>query len=196
MSSAIPSPARTRGKVAPSRMAHFVLRTTPERFQAVVSWYKTVLEAEPAFENPFACFMTYDEEHHRIAVIAVPGLGERVNDTIGVDHVAFTYAGLADLVATFERLKTLGISPETVIHHGPTMSLYYLDPDRNQIELQIDVFEGAAEFLESEHFAKNPIGTLFDMDDLCRRYHAGEPIETLTRPIEGPIPGAETFGEH
>ncbi len=197
--SSIPAPARERGRIAPAKLAHIVLRTTFERFAALVAWYKTVLEAKAAFENAAISFMTYDEEHHRLAIVAIPGLGEKVTHSVGVDHVAFTYASLPDLVATYERLKAEGITPRTVIHHGPTMSLYYLDPDRNQVELQIDVFEkleDAATFLASGHFEKNPIGAVFDFEDICRRYHDGEPVEELIRPIEGPIPGPDAFGEH
>ena len=58
----------------------------------------------------------------------------------GLEHVAFTYASLGDLLDTYERLRELGITPYWSINHGPTTSLYYRDPDGNGIELQIDSF--------------------------------------------------------
>lgn len=194
-----PQTAAARGRVAPAKFAHTVLRTTPERFPALVAWYKTVLECMPAFENPFLSFMTYDEEHHRIAIAALPGLRDRPANAVGLDHLAFTYAGLPELVHTYERLRKEGLAPSTAIHHGPTLSLYYLDPDRNQVELLIDVLttpEELTRFFESGHFTTNPIGVLFDMDELCKRFHAGEPVEELIRPIEGPLPGPDAFAEH
>lgn len=197
--SQLPKTAAARGKTAPAKFAHVVLRTRPDRFEALVSWYQTVLEAEIVYGNPVLAFMTYDDEHHRVAVVAMPHLEERPLETIGVDHLAFTYASLGELVHTYERLKARGIEPATTIHHGPTMSLYYLDPDKNQVELQIDVFENAAEidaFVNSGLFAKNPIGVVFDMDEIVGRYRSGESAETLIQPIDGPLPPKDTFSAH
>lgn len=194
-----PRTAADRGKVAPARLAHCVVRTTPERYPELVAWYRTLLEAEPVFENPSICFMTYDEEHHRIAIAAIPGLQERPRRTVGVDHIAFTYTSLGDLVHTYERLAALGIAPAVPIHHGPTLSLYYQDPDRNRVELQIDVFDTREDqdaFFESQQFARNPIGVVFDPAELARRFHAGVSEDELKRPLEGPPPGPEAFASN
>ena len=37
-------------------------------------------------------------------------------------------------------LKDEGISPYWCIHHGITVSMYYGDPDGNQMEFQVDCF--------------------------------------------------------
>jgi len=50
---------------------------------------------------------------------------------VGVNHVAYTYANLGDLLDTYARLKQLGITPYWPIHHGVTLSFYYQDPDWN-----------------------------------------------------------------
>jgi hypothetical protein len=71
------------------------------------------------------------------------------------------------------------------INHGTTTSLYYKVPDGNKIELQIDNFDTVAEgvkFMESESFAKNPIGVLFDPDQLIRRRSAGEIPSEIVAP--------------
>jgi len=192
-----PRTAADRGKVAPARFAHCVVRTTPERYAELVDWYRTLLEAKPVFENPFICFMTYDDEHHRIAIAGIPGLEERPKNAVGVDHIAFSYATLGDLVHTYERLADLGVTPALPIHHGPTLSLYYDDPDGNRVELQIDVFERREDqdaFFESEQFARNPIGVVFDPAELVRRFHDGVSEAELKQPLEGPPPGREAFG--
>ena len=197
MSMSMPIPARERGKIAPAKFAHCVIRT--KQFGPLVEWYKTLLEAESIFENPFVCFMTYDEEHHRVAIVNNPTLEERPLNAVGLDHLAFTYANIDDLLTTYCRLRELGITPSTTIHHGPTMSLYYLDPDRNQVELQIDTFETATElrtWMESAQFASNPIGVLFDIESVVARWKAGEPAHELRKPIEGPLPGADAFEPH
>jgi catechol-2,3-dioxygenase len=194
----IPKTATDRGKIAPVKLAHVVLRTQPERVAELSAWYQAVLEADVVFGNPFLQFLTYDDEHHRIAIVAGPGLAERPVSTVGVDHVAFSYAGLRDLVQTYERLKAQGIEPAICIHHGPTLSMYYRDPDRNQVELQIDVFETHAEidaYLKSA-FQKNPIGVQFDPDDLVERFHAGVPEAELMQPLEGPPPAPDAAPPH
>src|SRR3546814_4551318 len=58
--------------ISPQRLAHFVLRTS--RFEELVDWYQTVLGATPAFKNELLAFLSYDEEHHRVAILNVPGL--------------------------------------------------------------------------------------------------------------------------
>jgi catechol 2,3-dioxygenase-like lactoylglutathione lyase family enzyme len=170
------------GIISPERLAHFVLRTS--RFEEMVNWYQTVLGATPAFKNEILAFLAYDEEHHRVAILAMPDLKPQPEGTVGVHHNAFTYSSLHDLLATYERLRDIGIKPVFPINHGPTTSLYYADPDGNQIELQVDNYdriEEATAFFYSEAFAENPIGVEFDPDELLRRLRAGEPEDELKR---------------
>src|SRR3546814_1987062 len=99
------------------------------------------------------------------------------SDVCSSDLCAFTYATLADLMATYERLRDKGIRPVFPINHGPTTSMYYADPDGNQIELQVDNYdkiEDATAFFYSEAFAENPVGVEFDPDELLRRLRAGD----------------------
>ena len=126
------------GRVRPSKLAHFVVRTS--RYRAVVDWYLNVLEAEVVFSNRQVTFMSYDDEHHRVAILNVPGLLPKTRAMAGVDHVAFTYPNLDDLLSTYERLAGEGIEPVWPVNHGATTSLYYEDPDANYVELQIDNF--------------------------------------------------------
>lgn len=165
--------------IRPERLAHFVLRTP--RFEESVRWWRTVLGAEPRYQNDFVAFLTYDDEHHRLAILAGPHLGDNDRSAAGLEHVAFTYASLDDLLATYERLQGEGIEPVAPINHGMTLSLYYADPDGNQVELQVDSMtpDQAERFMASEAFAANPIGVGFDPDDLVARRRAGESVESL-----------------
>jgi catechol-2,3-dioxygenase len=54
----------------------------------------------------------------------------------GLEHIAATYGSLGELLATYRRLATHRIEPYWSINHGPTISLYYKDPDGNRLELQ------------------------------------------------------------
>ncbi len=179
---------------SPIKLAHVVLRTS--RFAEMLAWYKLVLNATPAFESSEIAFLAYDDEHHRIAFINVPGLGEQPHGVAGVHHVAFTYDNLDLLLENYARLRDLGIAPAWPVNHGPTTSLYYVDPDGNQLEFQVDNYdtvEEAGRFFFSDAFATNPIGVDFDPEELHRRLRAGEDATTLKlRPASGPR-GVETI---
>jgi catechol 2,3-dioxygenase-like lactoylglutathione lyase family enzyme len=169
-------------RIVPCKFAHAVLKTN--KFREMVDWYRTVLEADIAFSNEMLAFMTYDDEHHRIAIAGFPGLVDRPRNAVGLDHLAYTYANLGDLIATYERLKSVGITPAVTINHGPTTSMYYRDPDGNRVELQIDNFDSIEElngWFRSGEFARNPIGITYDADELARRHHEGVGLQELLR---------------
>jgi catechol-2,3-dioxygenase len=180
-----------RGRVPPVKLAHIVRRTA--RFDEMLEWYRRVLGAEVVHSDGILAFLTYDDEHHRIAIARIPDLPDPPPLAAGTDHVAFSHADLGDLLYTYARLAADGIAPYWCINHGPTTSMYFKDPDSNRVELQVDNFPTADEtnrWMRSGEFAANPIGVVFDPDALLARYRAGEPLERLvTRP---PLPAGAT----
>ena len=176
----LPETAEARGRIAPKHFAHIVYKTP--RFAEMIDWYATVLECEPVLKNELLCFMTYDDEHHRIAIANQPHLEDKPKNVAGVEHCAYTYGSLEDLAATYERLKAAGITPYWCINHGFTLSMYYADPDDNRVELQVDLFDDAeatTAWLEQSDFATNPLGVKFDPDEFVRRLRAGEDLTDL-----------------
>jgi len=113
----------------------------------------------------------------------MPDLDENDRSMSGLEHVAFTYSDLDALLSTYERLAAIGISPIAPIHHGMTLSMYYADPDGNQVELQVDAMtpDDSEAFMASDVFAANPIGVEFDPADLVERRAAGESLEALLK---------------
>jgi catechol-2,3-dioxygenase len=181
---------------APQKLAHVVFKTP--RIAEMVDWYTTVLDAAVVFADKRITFLTYDQEHHRIALIKVPSL-LRIPGNVwkvhrkfyGVDHIAFTHERLPDLTATYRRLADVGIEPVWCINHGPTTSMYYEDPDGNRVELQVDNFgtnEELLDWIAGGEFAKNPIGVEFDPNVLERLVVAGTPTEVLTKRGSAPPP--------
>ncbi|WP_070154763.1 VOC family protein [Sphingobium phenoxybenzoativorans] len=173
--------------VSPIKLAHVVFKTS--RFREMIDWYRLVLNGTMAFADEGIAFLAYDDEHHRIAFINVPGLGEQVGKLAGVHHVAFTYATLEQLLDNHARLAERGIAPAWSVNHGPTTSLYYADPDGNHLEFQVDNYETveeAGKFFFTDAFATNPIGVDFDPVELRRRLKAGEDEDQLKqRPASG-----------
>lgn len=168
--------------IAPSKFAHVVYKT--HRFDELVDWYIKVFNARVQHRDGRLAFLTYDDEHHRFAFINLGPAGEerpRRDDDSGVHHVAYTWRNLAELIATYKRLKALGIVPVRPIRHGLTLSMYYQDPDENMMEFQIDLMDpsGADAFMKDTAFAANPVGERFDPDHLAARFDAGEPVDDL-----------------
>ena len=182
--------------IAPALFAHFVVRTS--NLAAMREWYGTVLNARVVHDDGTLCFLTYDDEHHRLALINVPGLTKPAGDSWGLNHLAYSYNSLRDLLSTYVRLRDRGIVPFRPINHGPTVSLYYHDPDGTGIELQVDAFPTKPEaeaWFGREEFRENPIGVLFDPEELLKAFEAGVPEEELlTRPKGRAAPSVAARG--
>lgn len=180
-------------RIRPTRFVHVVYRT--RRFEQMLHWYATVFDAEVQYQNPALAFLTYDDEHHRFAFANLSLLQPDGTETdrqgvIGVDHVAYTYASLNDLFENYAQLKNKGIRPYWCVHHGITVSMYYADPDGNQMEFQVDSYtssEDANAFINA-HFSANPIGVEYDPDDWLARLRAGAPVsDFLVRRVDTPV---------
>ena len=176
----------------PTKFAHVVYRT--RRFLEMLKWYQTVFDANVQYENQALAFLTYDEEHHRFAIANMSVLapdgesGKRAE--IGVDHVGYTYASIADLLENYDLLRAEGIKPYWCVHHGITVSMYYQDPDGNQMEFQVDCLPSPAEAGQymAASFANNPVGVEFDPDDWLVQYRSsGSTSEFLKRQTDEPI---------
>lgn len=171
------------GKVlSPAKLAHVVLRTA--QYTPMVAFYKAFLGAHASYENDMLAFLTYDDEHHRVAIARIPGTTPKARGSSGLEHIAFTFPTLADLLLAYTQRKVLGIKPLWCVNHGPTMSIYYQDPDGNQIETQTDVFDSIEESnaaMMSEEFAENPLGVDFDPEALIRSLEGGADEATLMK---------------
>jgi catechol-2,3-dioxygenase len=170
---------------SPTSLAHVVLRTA--NLQPMVDFWVAFLGGKISHQDEHLAFLSYDREHHRIAIIEVPNTGPKVPTSSGLEHIAFAFDTLDDLAETYLQRKELGMKPTWCINHGPTTSIYYKDPDGNTIETQVDNFdtnEKANAFMASKLFAENPIGTDFDPEDLVKRLKAGEDHAAIKKRIE------------
>lgn len=185
--------------IRPRSFAHVVYRSY--RFEQMLQWYVTVFGAEVQYQSPVIAFVTYDEEHHRVALLnmgIIKGESQAVvpRGQPGVDHVAYGWRSLSELLAKYAELKAKGILPYWCIHHGVTVSLYYADPDGNQMEFQADCFSSNDEangFMNGPHFETNPIGVEFDPELLQARLDSGE-TEMQLLPRREHLPVSEIRG--
>ncbi len=179
-------------RIRPAKFAHVVYRTF--KFDDMIAWYQKVFDAHIQHRSPGIAFVTYDEEHHRMAFLNMsmfaPDAPKGRNDVVGVDHVAYTFNSMHDLFENYAQLKDMGVKPYWCLHHGLTISLYYADPDGNRMEFQVDAcsLEEAAAFMEGPGFAQNPIGVEFNPDEWLARLRAGEPESAfMTRTVHQPV---------
>jgi catechol 2,3-dioxygenase-like lactoylglutathione lyase family enzyme len=173
--------AENPGPIRPAKFAHVVLKTP--NLKRARDWYLTLLQGRVGYENDMVCFVTYDDEHHRVGLLAMPGLVAPPPNAYGLEHLAFTYGSLGTLLANYRRLKRLGVEPYWTINHGPTISMYYRDPDGNKVETQYDVFATADEATDfiNRYYGENFMGIIFEPEHMAQRYEAGETLESLVR---------------
>ena len=183
---------------------HVNLKTT--RLHEMVEWCGLVVGLKPQHVAPVGAWLTNDAANHRLALLAFPGMsddGDKDSHT-GIHHTAFEFATCGELFDNFARLRKLGISPGACLDHGLTLSMYYVDPDRNLVELQTDNFHDwakSSEYIRGSEFAANPIGVFFDPDraytlkagktheELHRAAMAGEYMPDAPPPLVGLPPG-------
>jgi catechol-2,3-dioxygenase len=175
-------------------LAHVVYRT--RKYEQMLAWYKEMFHARVQHQNPVMAFLTYDDEHHRFAFIDLAVVQPDVQDSekhglVGVEHIAYTYSSLEDLLENYTRLKSSGILPYWCIHHGLTVSLYYADPDGNQLEFQVDCFASTEEsnaYIRGPSFSINPVGVEFDPEDWLTEARAGASLsDFLVRRVHEPV---------
>jgi catechol-2,3-dioxygenase len=171
--------------LSPSILAHVVLRTAS--LELMQDFYTTFLGGRVTHSNDMLSFITYDHEHHRIALVGFPTTAPKNRHSCGLEHIAFTFPDLSSLLLAYRQRKTRGIAPVWCVNHGVTTSLYYNDPDGNMLETQVDNFDSAEEatrYVESPAFSENPIGVDFDPEELIKRIEAGEDDASLKKRAE------------
>lgn len=177
--------------ISPSSIGHFGIRTTPEKFDAMVQWHLNFFGGRIVLQNAKAAFIAFDDEHHRLVIVQDPGHGavEDRRTSSGIYHIAFTLDSLADLATKYEQNMALGMTPHWPVNHGMSTSMYYLDPDGNEFELQVDNFDTADEavaFMKTDEYAQNPIGVDIDIDEWLARVRSGEDEASIKkRPVIG-----------
>lgn len=163
--------------IIPPKLHHATFMTL--KLDEMVAWYEKVTGLTPVHYSDGAAWLTNDEANHRVAFIAHPGIKRPVDKgtSAGLHHIAFEYDNFDQWLDNYSRLKTEGIVPFRCVDHGLTMSLYYVDPEGNGVEIQVDAFGEWAASKEwmwaSREFEENTVGAFFDPDKLVEARELG-----------------------
>jgi catechol-2,3-dioxygenase len=178
--------------MASPTLAHLILNTS--NYDAMKKWYMCVLDATIGVEigGEAGCFLRIDESHHRIGMFKVenadtseglahPGAPDPTSKS-RLNHFSFEYPTLEDLLETHARLAKEGINPAECLNHGPTVSMYFPDPDKNTIELFYDAKYTEDQIVEwyggGESYAMGAVG--FDPAAMLSELQDGKSTEELT----------------
>jgi catechol 2,3-dioxygenase-like lactoylglutathione lyase family enzyme len=114
------------GDVIHPTFHHVTLKTT--RLREMIDFYVTLVGAEVIHQDRVGAWLTNDRANHRIALLASPVLngGADKERHTGLHHIAYEYAGLAELNAAYLRLREAGIEPAFCLDHRMTLSYYAL----------------------------------------------------------------------
>jgi len=142
---------------------HALLKTS--RMDEMIDWYKKAVGIEAVFHAPGIAFLSNDGANHRISMVGNPEFRDNPDfrKFAGLHHLAFEYATVDDLLDSWQRMHDdYGFEPHVAVHHGMTLSFYYVDPDGNSVELQADAFgdwnKSKAWMSTSAEFKADPIG--------------------------------------
>lgn len=162
----VPEPDGDIGLVG---LSHVVFRTAnPE---GMISWYCDLLGAQVVLRHEAISFITWDHAQDRMAFMTAPGPVPDASQQ-RFDHLAIELRSLQDLARTYRRMQSAGISPYQAFNHGVSTSMYFRDPDGNQVELTVENFGSVADlnqWLATGTFDENPLGVRLEPETLALR---------------------------
>jgi catechol 2,3-dioxygenase-like lactoylglutathione lyase family enzyme len=185
---------------SPDKFSHVVLRT--HDVERMKNWYTTAFGLTIEAELPGVFVVaSYDEESHRIALTAgAPAPGPDGRQVTTLKHMAFGYDSLGKMLDQYKHMKAAGYTPDRMINHGPTLSMYFDDPDGNGIEFFTECFptlQECKDFMKSEAFFNNMIGYPIDPEQVLKQHEAGvDPDEIMRYDLEASRDFAATHDIH
>jgi len=123
------------------RVGHLVLRVKDvarsERFFADVLGFPVVGRNERGM-----VFFSTDlkDNHHMLALMqAKEGVATPTRDHVGMQHVSFELGSFAELQDAYKVFKEKGVEIHYTVYHGVSKSIYFFDPDGNELEVYCNV---------------------------------------------------------
>lgn len=192
-----------KGEGAPDDFHHVAWKTM--QYDEMIDFYSRLFHCKPLYSSKDITFLTFDEEHHRIAIantsaalvnnmsflqrsivnflVSIRNFINRVTPSlVGLDHISYRVDSIDSWFNFYHKAKDNGLDPAWSINHGWISGIYYRDPDGHLVEIFYEHFRSAEEFRSGSiapDFSEEPIGTNMDIDILYDMYKSGIPFEEL-----------------
>ena len=126
--------------IRPERIGHVVIKVRD--LEQSKRFYRDVLGLELMGElaQPRIAFLAANRrDHHEIGLLEVGAeAGDPAPGAVGLVHIAFRLKSDAELIAAYHELKERGVRIHFTVDHGVTNSVYFFDPDGNELEVYAD----------------------------------------------------------
>ncbi|MBO0852664.1 MAG: VOC family protein [Nocardia sp.] len=120
------------------RVAHVVIKV--RSLEKSLDFYTRVLGLKVMGKiEPSVVFLSTGRDHHELGIAE---LGTQAPDgtfyQVGMEHFAFKLRNEADLIEAYETLLSEKVEIAYTVNHGVTKSVYFFDPDGNELEVYAD----------------------------------------------------------
>ena len=180
---------------------------TTGKLDEMLEWYGKVLgmtvnkrvPAPPGTPFKTVAFASNDEVNHRLSFFETPGLQSDGDSDhhARVQHIAFEYDTLDDLLGTYVRLKKLGIPLLWAADQFIQTAIYYADPDENIIELNVNNFTSDWTVTEQLKHLPAQLHMNVDPEKMIAARKAGASVwERHERAVAGEFTPAASYARH
>ncbi len=123
------------------RVGHVVIKMRD--LDAAKHFYRDILGMKITDEREgFGVFFRFDDYHHDIAVFKVNEDAEAPQkNQVGLAHIALIADSLDTVKSMYQTLKAHDVPIVRTVDHGITRSVYFKDPEGNELEIYCEVPE-------------------------------------------------------
>ncbi len=126
--------------IKPDRIGHVVIKVRD--IERSKKFYTETLGLQQMMELPrfkMAFFASNGRDHHELACMEVGAdAPEQQPRQVGLAHIAFRLRDEDHLRAAYKEFKEKHVPIVFTVDHGVTKSIYFRDPDGNQLEVYCD----------------------------------------------------------
>jgi catechol 2,3-dioxygenase len=123
------------------RVGHLVLRVKDR--ERSKRFFEEILGLPVVAENErgMVFFSTNVKDNHHMLAIkqAKEDAAMPAPDQVGMEHVSFELGGFAELQEAYRVFKEKGVKINYTVFHGVAKSIYFFDPDGNELEVYCNV---------------------------------------------------------
>ena len=120
------------------RIAHVVIKV--RNLENSLDFYTRVLGLKVMGRiDPNVAFLSTGRDHHELGIAEIGG--EAPGNSfyrVGVEHFAFRLRDENDLREAYQTLLDENVEIAYTVNHGVAKSVYFLDPDGNELEVYAD----------------------------------------------------------